>query len=144
MIRKLFSGSGANPHCHGNCGAWGETPSYPPPKVGTTAKGKRGKEGGGDEGRAGKGVGLTNAATWGALNVTRSRQMHKVISIDAACASSGEIKANEMWQMSDDMKTKCWATQLTKRIQRADLHLRVQLCKKLTSCIEGVSASLIH
>lgn len=142
-IRRLFTASSANPHHHGNCGAWGGTP-LPlslPPEVATTASGKRrGREGG----RWGKGVGLTNAATRGALNVARNRQMRKVISLDAACTSSGEIKANEMWQMSDDMKTKCWGTQLTKRTQRADLHHKVQPRRKLMSCSRGVSASLIH
>lgn len=84
MIR-LSDASVANPHRYGNCGAQKGTPLSLtlPPDVGTTAIGKRG----------GKGVGLASEATRGALN---ARQMHKVISLDAACASSGEIKVNEM------------------------------------------------
>lgn len=131
-VRKwegFFAASGANLHRHGNCGAWGETllPLTLPPRLEQQRQEREERRG--DEGRGGKGVGLTNAATRGALNVAHSRQMHKVISLDAACTSSGEIKANKMWQMSDDIKSKCWGTQLTKRIPRADLHHSMQLCK---------------
>lgn len=38
-----------------------------------------------------------------------TRQSHTIISFNAVCAPSGEIKANEMWQMNADMKTKSWA-----------------------------------
>lgn len=38
-----------------------------------------------------------------------ARQTHTIISFNAVCAPSGEIKANEMWQMNADMKTKSWA-----------------------------------
>lgn len=52
----------------------------------------------------------------GGLWLVHTRPIYTIISFNVVCGLSGEIKANEMWQMKANMKTESWAPSIPKHI----------------------------